>query len=292
MIVFVCSRYSRLSVVALCAVIKNEYGVDARGILVRNGRAYDVHTRRRLRHVTIKPDDMVVKFGSSVPTHDLGVRHALNTHVMEASVKPAARATLYREGIDIPEGYDILNPPPNPRWPVIGRPMTHFGGSDIWLCHSHEEVEAAERDGAWYFTQWYPKTKEYRVHCAHGKILAVYEKTIDNDGFGNFIGEPWSYIPWNEYRKCFCRISLNAVRALGLDFGAVDVMTDPTDKSLPKSVVCEVNTAPGMHDSPYTCDRYARYFIKIYLHQWPHYRHEDFDRLRSLAWKNHQLEVG
>ena len=52
------------------------------------------------------------------------------------------------------------------------------------------------------------------------------------------------------------------MRKIGLDFGAVDIMANPTDITLPKRVVCEINTSPAL--SPLAIKKYVKYFTKVF----------------------------
>lgn len=96
------------------------------------------------------------------------------------------------------------------------------------------------------FTRYFRKQLEVRVHATRDKILAVAEKR-------KRLGQPGDY--WvrshsrgwifAEARAEFGKervLATEAIKALGLDFGAVDIGIAPDGNS----VVFEVNTAPGL----------------------------------------------
>jgi hypothetical protein len=110
------------------------------------------------------------------------------------------------------------------------------------------------------YTKGIPKTHEYRVHVAFGKVIDFSKKRRRNET------EASPYIKNLDNGWVFCRddvklpypvltSSLEAVAALGLDFGAVDILYKQSDN---KAYVLEVNTAPGLEGT--TLDRYVDAF--------------------------------
>ena len=55
------------------------------------------------------------------------------------------------------------------RFPCIGRTRHHERGRGFWYCQNYLDVAHAKRKGAEYFLEFYPKTKEYRVHIGFRK---------------------------------------------------------------------------------------------------------------------------
>jgi glutathione synthase/RimK-type ligase-like ATP-grasp enzyme len=80
--------------------------------------------------------------------------------------------------------------------------------------------------------------REYRVSCFLGSAIRVVHKAGEND---------WRTIN-NPFTKCV-EISLAAVKTLGLDYGAVDIVLENPDAATKKFTVLEVNTAPEV-DGP------------------------------------------
>jgi glutathione synthase/RimK-type ligase-like ATP-grasp enzyme len=99
------------------------------------------------------------------------------------------------------------------------------------------------------YTAYIPKKKEFRVHVFRDKIVDVVQKRKVNGYEG---GSPhirthnngWVFCRENlEYDPSLLTYAINAVAALKLDFGAVDIVYNEK-----KNVyyVLEVNTAPGL----------------------------------------------
>ena len=94
------------------------------------------------------------------------------------------------------------------------------------------------------------KRREYRVHVFDGQVLAIYEKVPNEPD------RPALFKSYNcSFKLCDpaisrCdetgqRIAVDAVRALGLVFGGVDVIRDKHGNFF----VCEVNSAPGLNST-------------------------------------------
>lgn len=215
--------------------------------------------------------------------------------ISRSSNKRITRQVLKSNGIPIPETVYRNNLNEN-FLPCIARPDHHYAGKDFYYCTTVQELQNAINHNCTYFSKPYPKTKEYRIHVAHGKILAIQEKT-GNDNFKSqhiwnhaLSGFIFEVVPWKEYRVSLIRPAVDAVQCLGLDFGAVDVLSNPTDASLPRHVVCEVNTSPSLAD--YLTTRYAKYFDWLLRsdtrREW--YNYAEWSSGKSYSFKNIQLE--
>ena len=186
-------------------------------------------------------------------------------------------------------------------YPVIIRRTHHHGGMYFYVANDKEEVYSLLKkfikNGDYYISEVYPKTEEYRVHCASGKALLVKRKpTPDNPNeiAWNFhINEkPWTTINRKDYNPDMIKMALDAVEVLGLDFGAVDIMSKPKIKGFPEHVVLEVNTAPSF--TPYLIQKYGMYFDLLFSkdNKAEHWDYKAFKKGPSLAWKNEQLRNG
>lgn len=139
----------------------------------------------------------------------------------------------------------------------------------------HTQTSNSELPNAPLFTEYVPKSEEYRVHVikdVNGRyqVFDVQRKArsrnVPDENVnwevrnleGGFIfmreGVTRDNVQpevWNE--------SIKAINALGLDFGAVDVVWNHRRNS---AYVLEVNTAPGLEGT--TLERYAR-TLSLYL---------------------------
>lgn len=122
------------------------------------------------------------------------------------------------------------------------------------------------------YTRGFRKTHEYRVHVFNGKAIDVVQKKKTTQETGrNTVKHIRSYNNgWvfchedldcdvGDYRAGLEAIGVRAVAALGLDFGAVDVLVRDREgrrgEWSRKVVVCEVNTAPNI-TAPTTLQAY------------------------------------
>lgn len=142
---------------------------------------------------------------------------------------------------------------------VVCRTLTRANsGRGIVLATKPNEVVSAP-----LYTRYKPKTEEYRVHVsARFGVVDVQEKRKKNGAENT---EANKYVRSHDNGWVFCRDGVNAptsvkeaaeqaVNALGLDFGAVDIGYHP-DVGI---AVYEVNTAPGIEGQ--TLHNYAGVF--------------------------------
>jgi glutathione synthase/RimK-type ligase-like ATP-grasp enzyme len=131
---------------------------------------------------------------------------------------------------------------------VFGRKtLTGQGGSGILTIYPASSIPDCP-----LYTLYIPKKEEYRVHVFSGEVKDVQRKIRDPKR------EPKNWrIRNHDNGFIFARANLDvpeevltqakaAVSALGLDFGAVDVVYPAKRK---KAYVLEVNTAPGLAET-------------------------------------------
>lgn len=135
-------------------------------------------------------------------------------------------------------------------------------GEGIRIVTLHDDEMEDSLQYAPLYTKFIPKTAEFRVHVFRGEVLDYIEKKklVGERRPANFN----KYISSINYGWVFSRtgvmdvpevrqLAIKAVAALGLDFGAVDIVYAD---GLP--YVLEVNTAPGL--SGITLVKYANAF--------------------------------
>jgi hypothetical protein len=112
------------------------------------------------------------------------------------------------------------------------------------------------------YTKYKKKRKEFRVHVFQGKVIDVSEKRrrrvevrpVLFDGYIRNLANGWVFCRDGVVRPADLDSSaIAACAALGLDFGAVDVIWNEREN---KSYVLEVNTAPGLQGT--TLENYAQ----------------------------------
>lgn len=112
--------------------------------------------------------------------------------------------------------------------------------------------QVSELVNAPLFVKYVRKEHEYRLHVFNGQVIDVVEKRRrggfeENPVYNKFIRSyenGWIMARENVTVSDATRAeAVKAVRALGLDFGAVDIVMGARDN---KPYVLEVNTAPGI----------------------------------------------
>lgn len=213
-----------------------------------------------------KRGDIIVGWGNgTVPSwmnraQNLGVRILNNpSAVSNASNKLRTFQILHRTGVSIPEFTTQVSVAE--LWlrdgeTVIERhKLQGKSGEGIRVVNlagpqdPDDNVESVLRSAPLY-TQYIPKTAEFRVHVFNGQVIDyVQKKKINTASRDENFNE---YISSTEHGWIFARqdileipkikkVAIQAVSALGLDFGAVDIIYNRGN-----SYVLEVNTSPGL----------------------------------------------
>lgn len=126
---------------------------------------------------------------------------------------------------------------------VFARSAGGQAGSGITIVSPGEDLPSKP-----LYTRHIPSTHEFRVNVVRDKVTIVQEKRKKNGVVADNLIRAIEHKGW-----CFCiknvvepaglrELGVKAVGALGLDFGAVDIIYDKPTKKL---YVLEVNTAPG-----------------------------------------------
>lgn len=212
-----------------------------------------------------------------------------------ATNKYQARVRMDEEGVSIPKTSNNPNSTffNSTDYPVIARPYFHSKGRNFLTLRTWNEVESHKRTHSnWYYSGYIPKVHEYRVHVGHSKILNYLEKP--NPGNGNIAWnraqnhEAFTNIKWDAYNMNVGIEAIKAVKALGLDFGGVDVIVDAQGNVY----ILEVNTSPTLNSSEYSMERYSKYFDWLFRNEvkMKHWDYTQFTKAKSLAWKNFQFD--
>jgi len=241
--------------------------------------------------------DKVVFWGSRAILNTSGaIVYNSPQSLSNASKKSLGRKLMKKAGIAIPKTeFSVADAKKNLTYPMIVRPEHHREGKNFFVVNNDRELaNKLNKLPNGYVSEFYPKTKEFRVHVASGKALLVKQKPEPDDKSTiawNFAQneKPWTTIDRKDYDYEMVKLALDAVKALNLDFGAVDIMSNPTKRGLSTHVVVEINTAPSY--TPYLISKYGVYFDLIFskdskLEPWDYSK---FKKGNSLAWKNYQL---
>jgi len=151
-------------------------------------------------------------------------------------------------------------------WPIVVCRACLQGtkGEGITLVDRGENPDAVLPDAKLY-VEYIKKNREYRLHVCRGVVFDFQQKKRQSGFNGN------NQIRNHHNGWVYCREGVNpppavfeesikAVTALGLDFGAVDIIFNDYRQ---KAYVLEVNTAPGLYGS--TLEYYANVFTSIIM---------------------------
>jgi glutathione synthase/RimK-type ligase-like ATP-grasp enzyme len=185
------------------------------------------------------------------PTGDINWGRAtantkLNPDISKTTNKRHMRVLFKQHNVPMPELYANVA---EIEFPCVGRPDRHSGRRGLWVCRNLHDLRRAirgtrKKQAATHFMAYIEAPREYRVHIFRGKSIRISQKSFGTTGetaHGIYTTvKPDPSHPINHVRKA----AKQAVAAVGLDFGAVDILADDED-----CWVLEVNAAPGLGGS-------------------------------------------
>ncbi len=211
-------------------------------------------------------NDLVVNWGSgntAALQQVLGTARVLNNTVAvnTAANKVSALTTLREAGVSTVEfttSQEEAQQWLNSGEGVFARTeLRGHSGSGIIYCNQNvpQDLGNVEHSTDMVSAELYTKhgalrNREYRIHVFQGSVIFVQQKRRqagyrDNPDYSNIVrnhGNGWIYAHSHvtNINQEVVNTAINAVNALGLDFGAVDIVTYQN-----QCQVLEVNTAPG-----------------------------------------------
>lgn len=217
---------------------------------------------RNYRH---KPNNTIINWGNSILPTDTPVESKIINHphaVKIAANKLFSFRYMSKAGVRVPP-FTTDPQVASDEWGnclvVVRHKLTGKSGEGIELANSEELPQDAP-----LYTKYVKKRDEYRVHIIDGVVIDFAQKKVRAGSEGNDfkirnLDGGWIYtregvvLP-NDVRTQ----SLAAVKAIGLDIGAVDVGYNETAS---EATVYEVNTACGLEGT--TLVRYVDAISKL-----------------------------
>jgi len=145
---------------------------------------------------------------------------------------------------------------PDETFPLLARKEYHSQGRDIIFVENREQLEELDDFKYDFLVQYIDKTSEYRVHILGDKAIVNVKFTDDEnaDGIIRNHRKNWRQITYDrQYKDELIELARKAVKSLGYDFGAVDII-----RKGDKLYVLEVNSSSGLEDRK--LQEYADYF--------------------------------
>lgn len=216
----------------------------AGALVINYGTSHSPNWTVGQKSIVLNPPDKVLNAISKVKTHELLA--ASNVPRLEQTVDPGLASTWLQEDSGVLCRRDGLS-----------------GGRGITYVPKGSPGPLPKSD---FYTKYFPKTHEYRAHVFRGRLIDLTQKRLKN-GHGKAEDTPaeakivrsldngWVHahtdMDCNEERRlAIGKAAISAVSALGLDFGAVDILLYVPLKGPRKGTdvlaVAEVNTAPGL----------------------------------------------
>jgi len=253
-------------------ILRTRISDGARSLATASGfRLQSLRTPSRVRRDT----RLQVNWGATNPRAVPNVRCLNSGAAVElASNKLTALLAMRQAGVPVPDFWQTreeVNRRENGM--IFARTLLRASeGRGIVVVRPGEELPSAP-----LYVQYIRKSAEYRVHVGGQEVLAIQQKRFRNDHEASaderiirnhrngwiFAVENVSY-PATGTEQRLREAAVAAVRALGLDFGAVDMVVDKTSRA--NVYVLEVNTAPGL-SSPTTLRAYSEYLTRAHTEQ-------------------------
>ncbi len=220
------------------------------------------------RSYQVRDDDFIINWGNTtLPNWNTdGSRINLNKpQAIELSInKLDTLVTLLEQDVNVPEFTESFDEAKS--WLRYGglvycrQNLTGHAGQGIVTATRPLELVLAPL----YVRGIVPKA-EYRVHVFNGEVID-YCKKINIEGHDNVDNlvrnhnGGWTYARNVERIERVEQQAIKSVRALGLDFGAVDIVLSDIDD---EAYVLEVNSAPGLMDDGRTLDAYVNAIVNM-----------------------------
>lgn len=220
---------------------------------------------RVIRRRGVKPTDFLLRWGTTKNAEldsvfsRAGAKILNSASAIEANTNKLNSLVVFKSaGVPVPVFYknkkDIRN------FPVLGRKFNHKGGKDIIMISG--SIDPLKNDYSkipdrHFYTEFIPSEAEYRVHVFAGKVIRITKKVFrGHDRFDKDISEKcvirndtygWGHHALTDdelklFSKDALDVCVRAVKAIGLDFGAVDLLIG---KGRP--YVLEVNSCPRLN---------------------------------------------
>lgn len=226
-------------------------------------------TANALRKQVIVPGNAVLRLGSVTPNEEIFKRnldHVFELNTVEACKNSGSKKIMKKLFIDnevITAEYALLENLNVDEWEFFPAIIKHYRsskGEGIFFIKNRDELIEFMRshDIAQYLIEkYYTYSKEYRLHLYKGECFYTCRKMLKNDTpeenrfhrhdnnsvwileENELFAKPAN---WNEIvAECD-----KAMKAVGLDIGAIDIKVQSKNLVDPKFIILETNSAPSL----------------------------------------------
>lgn len=258
-----------------------------------SNNAIDKYARQPIEKLSY-PGAKIIRWGNRIPVEtDKGtITYNKSEAIKAATDKKQSRLLFIEKDVRCP----LLVTPETVKatqYPIIARPLTHSKARNFVTLANLAAFTAHynANNAGWYYSEFIDKQREFRVHCAHGKVLDLMEKPAISKESGiawnrSVNHEAFERVKQADYIHDVCLQALKATQVLGLDFAGVDVMLKDN-----LAYVLEANTSPTLNSSEHVSARYAKYFAWLGRRDGrrEHYDFTKYKNADSFSWKNDQL---
>jgi len=205
----------------------------------------------------IKPNsDILIRYGNAQYSDKISKDTNINSRnsIIKMSAKHHLSKFLARDPdllspIYYPHDYDTRLPI-NLTFPVLARKRTHRAGNDIVYCENYcdipEDVE--------FLVDFYPTSREYRVHVFNGEVIKIFRKyPINKETAHPYIRS--SSFGW-QYKKSKINQILEAdllvdtaikvAKLVDAVFCGIDIAWS-NKRNMGRWIIWEVNSAPALN---------------------------------------------
>lgn len=222
-------------------------GIDPKS---KSSRMVGEHLKE-LGHTVVRnrtePHDAILCWGCSTRDLEPSRIPALNSQVNLFN-KYDSLLRFRRAGVTIPLVFSIMDGEDKLEeynLPWFARQIHHERGKDIICCEKQNDVRSVIKNRtADFFSVYIPHDEEIRVWVFDGKAFAIYHKQYAHHGLHNYK----TLESRTELRddllgdRKLCNSAILSVKAMKMDFGAVDILRGKDGKDY----VLEVNSTPDI----------------------------------------------
>jgi len=210
-------------------------------------------------------------FGENEECMELNTCHA----VMNSSNKIKSLQLMKEADVSVPWFTDNRETATeyNKNFPIVGRTTNHQGGSNFRVTYPTTFPNLTNDRLSSHWLELIPIHKEWRVHVFRGEVIGVSRKT--DEGVEHRITNRLTRNHSNGWRFIRCdldfvqdrlkEIAIEAIKALSLDFGAVDIILSTGEENNAtgrKYYVLEVNSAPSLESNSTIIEKYIGGILK------------------------------